>query len=220
MPLNHGYGVVIGTRHHYHRDPVNDYGQYFHGNLYVSAPAGTYHCAIDVDSKFLPNGVQWKTVELPASALKGIDALSNGWHLLAASPASGALDYIRNPDLRPLKPGCLLGATGIWARLLGPLMHDQPWKSGRSTDALAELEPLIDASQRLFVFGEPFHDGTLGVHNIHQNQGDPPGTEWSAENGIWQDGATLAQRTDGSYAVFCNKFKTQASVTDSTGRPA
>jgi len=73
MPLSHGYGVVIGTRHHYCRDP----------------------------------------------------------------------------GLRPLRPGCLLGA-----------------------------------------------------------------------NGIWQDGATLARRPDGSHALICNKFKTQASVTDSTGRPA
>ena len=72
MPLSHGYGVVIGTRHHYHRDPVNDYGR---------------------------------------------DACSE-------RPASG------------------------------------------------------------------------------------------------RTGATLAQRPDGSYALFCNKFKTQASVTDNTGRQA
>jgi uncharacterized protein YukJ len=96
--------------------------------------------------------------------------------------------------------------------------HEKPWKSGVSKDALADLEPLIDAADRIFVFGEPFDVG-LGVHNIHQNQGDPIGSQWSAENGVWQDGATLVQRTDGSVAIFCNKFKTQSDCTDDNGRP-
>jgi hypothetical protein len=54
VPLARGYGVVLGTVNRYYRDPVNDYGQYFHGNLVVQAPAGRYHCAIDVDSKSYP----------------------------------------------------------------------------------------------------------------------------------------------------------------------
>jgi uncharacterized protein YukJ len=58
---------------------------------------------------------------------------------------------------------------------------------GTSKEALAQLEPLLDTAQRLFVFGEPFQTG-LGLHNVHQNQGDPAGSQWWAENGIWQDG--------------------------------
>jgi uncharacterized protein YukJ len=54
--------------------------------------------------------------------------------------------------------------------------------------------------------------------HIHQNQGDPLGSRWSAENGIWQDGATVVERDDGSYAAFCNKFRTQSDRTDD-GRP-
>ena len=86
------------------------------------------------------------------------------------------------------------------------------------TEALADLEPLLEVSQRIWVFGEPFQDG-LGVHNIHQNQGDPLDSQWSAENGIWQDGATLVQRQDGSFALFCNKFVTQSVRTDENGKP-
>ena len=81
------------------------------------------------------------------------------------------------------------------------------------------LEPLIAQSVRVLVLGEPFHDGTRGVHNIHQNQGDPLDSQWSAENGIWQDGATLVQRQDGSFALFCNKFVTQSVRTDENGKP-
>ena len=46
MPLEDGYGVVIGTLHDYFRDPVNEFGQYYHANAMLRAPAGTYHCAI------------------------------------------------------------------------------------------------------------------------------------------------------------------------------
>lgn len=218
MPLTDGYGVAIGVRHRYYRDPVNGYGQYFHGNLEVATPAGLFKCAIDVDSKFLPNGVQWKIVALRPAMLKGLDALPDGWHSLTSDPFSGALDYIRNRDLRSRAPGCLAGPLGRWSHSHGVLVRKQPWKSGVSTDALADLEPLIDSSQRLFVFGEPFRRG-LGVHNVHQNQGDPIGSAWSAENGTWQDGATLVQRIDGSYALFCNKFKTQSGNTDDDGKP-
>jgi hypothetical protein len=55
VPLVDGYGVVIGTLDHFQRDPINNYGQYYHENAYVSTPAGIYKCAIDVDSK-MTNG--------------------------------------------------------------------------------------------------------------------------------------------------------------------
>ena len=51
MPLKHGYGVVVGALDHYQRDPINNFGQYYHENLFVRTPAGMYHCAIDVDTK-------------------------------------------------------------------------------------------------------------------------------------------------------------------------
>jgi uncharacterized protein YukJ len=34
---------------------------------------------------------------------------------------------------------------------------------------------------------------TLGMHNIHQNQGDPAGSQWWNDNGIWQDGGRSKQ---------------------------
>ena len=57
------------------------------------------------------------------------------------------------------------------------------------------------------------------MHNIHQNQGDPPGTQWYAENGIWQDGATVVHRPDGQYDVFLSKFTSQSYETDDLGHP-
>ncbi len=220
MPLNDGYGVVIGTLQDYFRDPINDYGQYYHGNIKVQTPAGIYTCAIDVDSKSVPNGVEWRVVELGESGLKGVASYADGWHFLVSNMTSGALDYFRSQELQP-RIGCL---TFIYSPVLEALRRlleakiDLWWKKGTSVDALADLEPLLENTKRLFIYGEPFSDG-LGVHNIHQNQGDPSGSPWWTENGTWQDGATIIQREDNSIVAFLNKFKTQSYNTDDNGHP-
>lgn len=230
MGLSNGYGVLVGTRERYYRDPVNDYGQYFHANLLLGTSSGTYHCAIDVDSHQVPNGVQWRVVALHPLALQGVRTLGAGWHLLASQPGSGALDVIRNARLsRRFFTRWSLLDRGFGKRGFGPLsatnararlpFFEVPWKSGVSTDALADLEPLVARARKVLVFGEPFSDGDLGVHNIHQNQGDPIASPFSAENGIWQDGATIFELDDGSWRGFFNKFSTQADRTDANGRP-
>lgn len=220
MPLDHGYGVVIGTLHNYYRDPINNYGQYYHGNVEVQTSDRIYRCAIDVDSKMMVNGVEWRVVELGQSTLKGITALADGWHPLASDATSGALDYIRSRDFQ-VRSGCVFVVFNPILEALRRLLQNKlspAWKQGSSIDALSDLEPLLEKSQRLYIFGEPFTTG-WGVHNIHQNQGDPAGSPWWAENGIWQDGGTLIQRQDGSIVAFLNKFKTQAYKTDNTGHP-
>ena len=84
MGLTHGYGLVIGTKHAYFRDPPDDFGRFYHGNLVVHAPNGNYHCAIDVDPKAMPNGIQWRLVNIRAGDFAGIKALADGWHTLAS----------------------------------------------------------------------------------------------------------------------------------------
>jgi uncharacterized protein YukJ len=58
------------------------------------------------------------------------------------------------------------------------------------------------------------------MHNVHQNQGDPAGSQWSTEDGIRQDGGVAAPRPDGSYLLFVSKFTSQSSRTDDAGHPA
>ena len=222
MPLPNGYGVVVGTLDHYQRDPANDYGQFYHDNVYVNTPAGTYHCAIDVDTKMTNDGIEWRVVPLAEAEMKGVFSLASGWHILVSNEISGALDNIRTTAFH--RRGCnvipiifspILEALRRWFNLhINP-----PWSSGTSVDALNVLEPLLDGCQRVFIFGEPFTYGGLGVHNIHQNQGDPAGSQWWSENGIWQDGGTIIQRADNSIVAFLTKFKTQAYQTDNNGHP-
>jgi hypothetical protein len=65
----------------------------------------------------------------------------------------------------------------------------------------------------------PFNAG-LGVHNIHQNQGDPVGGGHDTENAIWQDGGTIVETDQGDILGFLNKFKSQSFKTDYLGHPA
>lgn len=218
MGLSNGYGVLIGGRHAYYRDPPDNYGRYYHGNLVVSAPAGLYHCAIDVDPKSMPDGIQWRVVRIRRAQLATLCALSDGWHPLASTPGSGALDYIRAAVLHPPLLVWPIRRDACLSRLLAWLQWNPPWHSGTGIQALTDLEQVIGQAVRCYVFGEPFNTG-LGVHNIHQNQGDPVGGGHDAENAIWQDGATVVETADGDLLAFLNKFRTQAFRTDDNGRP-
>ncbi|MGW0753676.1 DUF2278 family protein [Streptomyces sp. NPDC002587] len=218
MPFDH-YGVLSGTLRQHFRDTPDTQGAWFHVNLRVDAPAGRYKCAVDVDSHDSATGVQWKVLTVDASALAPVAALAPGYHELDRTSGSGALDYIRHPALRdrPRLPPLPLPRR-LWDVLDRLLKSSRPWQSGSNLDAALALEPILVVGRPILVFGEPFTDG-LGMHNIHQNQGDPYGSDWWPENGIWQDGATLTRRPDGRYDVFLNKFSTQKDHTDSNGHP-
>ena len=218
MPLDR-YGVLVGDLRRHFRDTPDDEGRWFHVNLEVDAAGGRYRCAVDVDSKESSVGVQWRRLVLSAPQLGPVAALAEGQHDLARVPDSGAVDYQRSPALVP-NPGCLpLLVPRRWRRLLLDLAPTVAWRSGTQVQAAEALEPILVLGRRILVFGEPFTTG-LGMHNIHQNQGDPPGSQWEAENGIWQDGATMTLRPDGRYDVFLSKFSTQSTHTDDDGHPA
>ncbi|MDA8100935.1 MAG: DUF2278 family protein [Nitrospiraceae bacterium] len=223
MPLSNGYGVVIGTIGNYYRDPPDNYGKYYHGNVYVNTPAGDYHCAIDVDSKKSSIGVERRIVPLTSSQLANLIMLGTGYHSLASNSISGAIDYVRSPLLpQSITLRCPYLFRAMRAILPLELVIKFPWKKGTDIEALGDLEPLVFTTKnnglKAYIFGEPFTSG-LGVHNIHQNQGDPAGTTWWAENGIWQDGCTILQQSSDLYMAFLNKFTSQSYLTDDNGHP-
>ncbi|MFJ4776058.1 DUF2278 family protein [Streptomyces sp. NPDC088762] len=219
MPLE-AYGVLSGTLHRHFRDQPDAQGRWFHVNLEVDAPAGRYRCAVDVDSKQSATGVQWKVFTLAASVLEPASPLPPGFHELAMTSGSGAIDYLRHPAFAD-RTGCLfVRRPPAWLEhLLARLDPPRPWISGSTLEATEALEEILLPGRPIMIFGEPF-DAGLGMHNIHQNQGDPYGSQWWDDNGVWQDGATLTRRPDGQYDVFLNKFSTQADHTDGAGHPA
>jgi hypothetical protein len=221
MALSDGYGLVIGTLVNYYRDPPDNYGRYYHGNLILGTPAGQFHCAIDVDPKFMPDGIEWRVVRIRPPNFAAFKAMTDGWHPLPSNATSGALDYIRSPMLQPPILFWRVRYPGMFWRILEMLellRWHPPWKHGTGIDALTALEGVIAPATRFYVFGEPFNSG-LGVHNVHQNQGDPAGSGHELENATWQDGATIVETATGEFIGFLNKFKTQAYRTDANGRP-
>jgi len=215
MESESNFGVLVGTLIGHHRDPPDEQGRWFHVNLEVNAPAGHYRCAVDVDSKQSATGVQWRVLTVHPAQLPLLTGLPAGFKPLAPAANSGALDIIRHPALRP-GVGCLFVTLPPW--LDRWLARRKLWKSGSNLDAAAALESILVTGGRVVVFGEPFAAG-LGVHNVHQNQGDPVNSQWYVENGTWQDGATLVQRPDGQYDVFLSKFTSQSYETDDHGHP-
>ncbi|NTU54067.1 MAG: YukJ family protein [Chlorobiaceae bacterium] len=205
MPLFDGYGMLVGRLSRYSCDKQQDDAHYYHCMLVVQTPGGMYRCAVDLDSKHRRDGIQWKVVEIPEDEAAMLIAMPDGWHYLAMDDRSGALDYYRSASLAPCAE-CVHAS-----RIEGDGDADvkkESWKYGTGHHAFRDLEVLLKNHRRIFVFGEPFRNGR-GVHNIHQNQGDPPDSPWAAENGAWQDGAVMVERADGTVAAFLCKFSTQ-----------
>ena len=79
---------------------------------------------------------------------------------------------------------------------------------------------LVDVA-RVVIFGAayPASNGRPpGLHDIHQNQGDPPGP-FQHLDAIWQDGLTIIIHSDGTASAFQNRFSTQSDHTDNNGLP-
>jgi uncharacterized protein YukJ len=226
MGLSEGYGVLIGTKSGYDRDHPKHPGSFHHGHLFITSDTIQYDCPVDVDDGGSPDGHQWSIiVNLDPEAFASVLELADGWHHLDPTPTSGALDYLRSPAIKA-----------------------KPWVNGDTEEASVALESFIGegasaASEsvigdgdRYYIFGEPFgstggshrsssHHGSThrgsayGVHNIHQNQGNEIGGGHDGENGIWQDGAVIIQKADGSLVAFLNRFTGQADSTDDSGSP-
>ena len=214
MALDHGYGVLRGTLSGHFRDPPDNFGRWYHVHLNVDVFGTKFEVAVDVDSKQSAVGVQWKVVNCRQSNVGPASTTSLGYHSLGSSSTSGALDHIRHPVTKFFR----WGRSGFMFSWL-PWFVLQPWKSGTHLDASLALESILVIGQTVLVWGEPFTTGS-GMHNVHQNQGDPVGSQWWSQNGIWQDGGVAVCGANGELKLFVSKFTTQASKTDASGHPA
>jgi len=226
MPLDHGYGVAIGTLQSFRREDPDDYGKYYHGFITLNVNGVPHECAIDVDTHNNQITVEHRVVSLSPTDIASLLAKPNGYHPLAATPASGAIDYIRSQFLLPwMMVGCIPSLIlSILPFKFRVANNPKLWTQANGSATLDVLEGLLNdgANARLLVFGEPYHYGGSGLHNIHQNQGDPattPPSGWWLENGIWQDGCTIIEKTDGRIIAFLNKFSSQAFQTGNDGHP-
>jgi hypothetical protein len=203
------YGVVIGTYSSYHTDQ----GEWYHLDIEMQAGQTQYEAAVDVNEQ--QGNFQYLILKnLDASLFATVAALPDGWHHLDSNPTSGAIDYARSPIL--LKPlGCLAIFWGMIDAVFGTDLR--PWTNVTGDEAKNALITMITSSTRLYAFGAPYTGGN-GVHDVHCNQGDPPGS-FQVHDGIWQDGCVFATMKDGSLSAYLGKFSTQTLNTNSQGLP-
>jgi hypothetical protein len=215
MPLP-SYGVLCGTFDHFTKEDPDDFGKWYHGFIYVNTPQGVYECAVDVNS---PSG-QFEYMMLGGldpALFTSISNLSDGYHSLPRTPASGAIDYVRSSFVKQAV-GCLALIMAFWNSLFGTNQH--VWTLNAGDQALDKLHGMISGSTRLYVFGAPYTYGGNGVHDIHMNQGDPFGSQWYPANGIWQDGCVIAAKPgEPKLFGYFGKFTTQSLNTDNNGNP-
>lgn len=92
-----------------------------------------------------------------------------------------------------------------------------PYDSGKGAPQPRDFYPPGEAGVIVYGFGFLFQPQEDGLHETHMNQGNPRGPHWQ-ENGAFQDGAVIVQRTNGFAAIF-TAFQTQYLPTDSNGFP-
>lgn len=188
--LDDGYGVLIGKPTQYALEPP-DMGKWPHYKIKVLTPAGTYDVAINMFSVAQDVGIQVAHREVAmypfgAGAYNNVYFLDDGWHALPfhkqpGAATSGALDFVRH--------------AGIIADI-----SDEPWRqtpliidpdnNPGTLNKVPQYDQLLATAQRVYIWGEPYKNG-LGVHNVHQNQGNT--TSFLAGNGIWQDGGMIIE---------------------------
>jgi hypothetical protein len=203
------YGVVVGQYLNY----TTNQGQWMHVDLNIMASRVQYQAAVDVNE---PNGLfQYQVFNnLDLSLFTPISALADGWHHLPSNPASGAMDYARSPIFqKPL--GCLALFWAFWNAIFRT--NIQTWTNVTGNEAGDALIAMVTGSTKVFAFGAPYTNGN-GVHDVHCNQGDPPG-QFRPLDGIWQDGCVFAMKADGTLSAYLGKFSTQSLNTDNNGIP-
>ncbi len=144
-----------------------------------------------------------------------LSQLSFGITPLNSAPGTLALDFIRE-----MIAGAPMANRADMALLPKPAQDPQD-KLKNAVIALLD-EAVADSEGAMYVFGSSYADtkGVTGIHDIHMNQGNPPG-KFEDDNGIWQDGAIFVNlpASDSWKALFI-AFQTESWQTDNSGNPS
>lgn len=97
--------------------------------------------------------------------------------------------------------------------------EQRPYNNGHETQDRTFWRPSGPGDVIVYGFGFLFQPAQDGLHETHMNQGNPLRGGHDRENGVFQDGAVIVQRTDGFAAIF-TAFQTQWLPTDARGFPA
>lgn len=216
MPLSKGYaclkGRPIGNRIGTSHKP--------HYQVHISANGVHHRIAVNVQSSDGSEVQYLARSRFVHPITDALSALPQGRTDVASKPGGIALDFIRGNLAQP------------WEFVPLPMSA-----SGSDNDLNEKLDSYVqramsDESAMLYAFGEPWgpeankaddYFGFLpgrGIHDIHMNQGNPPGP-FSNDNGPWQDGGLIFEfPIQQQWVAIFLKFQSQAwHSDDASGHP-
>jgi uncharacterized protein YukJ len=189
MPLHDGYAVLIGKVKEHHIDDPDHEGRWPHYHIEVETSNGDlFDSAINLKSR-TEIKVQYRDFRnLDRSFFNNIVSIPDGLHRLASNSQSGALDIVRHKGLKD--PICSAHQNVTTSDLDEHRCNCTQWWLENGINTVKLMQFYLDSVDRVYIFGEPYRNGR-GLHNVHMTQGDPRGSEFANEDGIWQDGAVM-----------------------------
>lgn len=160
-------------------------------------------------NSYLYNGIFSKT---------GWNVFNNPSTGVYNSKNGGGLDYLRHPGILKDMAGGLgwtsnprdmfsdsVENSGAWSTLnVRPCTSQDPYCVS-SLYYADDIDALFNNVRKVYVFGEIYKDGDLGVHNIHQNQGNR-GNDYVSSGGVYQDGGVIFEYNNGDRKLLMVKF--------------
>ncbi len=220
------YGVLRGVVVQHGRE--DDDPQTPHLQVIVEADGERWRCAINVLSSAKKASDEEKQVRFaivnPLAShpiLSQLDSLEEGFTPLPAQQPGLTLDFVREPLFD-----------------LGSMQHLPFFGPGQGDDLQDLMEVFVNKAEgkpadvaEVFVWGSRFSGGSprpadkkfktrKGVHNVHMNQGNPPG-QFFGDNGLFHDGGLIFRFTNPNRFVgIFLRFESQSVPTDDrTGAP-
>lgn len=219
MPLDDGYAVLIGKVKEHHIDDPDHEGRWPHYHITVETDNGRiFDSAINLKSR-TEIKVQYRDFRnLDRSLFTSITSKPDGLHRLVSNSQSGGLDIVRHEGLRD--PVCSTDDNLSSSNTEQQRCNCTQWWFETGINTVKLMQFYLDSVDRIYIFGEPYKNG-LGIHNVHMTQGDPIGSEFSREDGIWQDGGVMFEygAPQSHLSILLTKFETQSLDTDEWGRP-
>lgn len=206
------YCVVKGDPAGVGEVQFNREGKNPHYHVTLNTASGAYDVAFNTQSEDGSEVLYTVDQAFTPPSKDGLIALATGATTLPSQPGGLALDYVRE-------------TIGGQPMVNHNTMQLLPAGS-RQNDLHNQVVDLLnrataDPNGTLYAFGDAYDDGTLGVHDMHMNQGNPTNGGHAQDNGIWQDGALFINlpEQDQWIAIFI-AFQTQSWQTDNNGDPA
>jgi uncharacterized protein YukJ len=192
------YGVMTGQLTGHYLEPEQGEGRWPHYVIELTNNRGPARAVINFKSRYAKE-MQYRLLQnIPQERFASLRD-TDRFKALTRNSTSGALDYLRHPDLQSAP---------------------EDWVLDDAIDADVYLNQALQDVDQVMIYGYGFSTGE-GMHRVHMEQGDVPGTPYANTNRPWQDGALLYwHNVEGELQLdaFLVKFTNQSFCTNEQGK--